>query len=44
MTFKKIVNIDAVAHIKNITLLFQNYAINATNQKDRQGKHVCTAI
>jgi len=28
----------------NITLLFQNYAISATNQKDPQGEHVCIAI
>jgi len=38
------VNVNAAAHIKNITLglLFQNY--DGTNQKDPQGEHVCTAI
>jgi len=35
-----------IAHtcIKNITLLFQNYTINATNQKDPQDKHDCITI
>jgi len=31
------VNVNAVAHIKNNTLLFQSYVINATNQKETQG-------
>jgi len=42
--FNKNNNVVNCTRIKNITLPFQNYAINATNQKDPQGEHVCIFI